>query len=52
MEKENIKKKFQNDKIHLVDKVRKLDDEWRKIKYEEDNLRSKRNKISEEINQS
>ena len=49
--KENIKKKFQNDKIHLVDKVRKLDDEWRKIKYEEDNLRSKRNKISEEINQ-
>jgi len=49
--KENIKKKFQNDKIPLVDKVRKFDEEWRKIKYHEDNLRSKRNKISEEINQ-
>ncbi len=47
----NIKRKFQNEKIPLVDKVRKLDEKWRKIKYEEDNLRSKRNKISEEINQ-
>ena len=49
--KENIKKKFQNEKLALVDKVRKLDEEWRKIKYEEDKLRGDRNKISEQINQ-
>jgi len=47
--KENIKKKFQNEKLPLVDKVKKLDEEWRKLKYQEDNLRSERNKISKEI---
>jgi seryl-tRNA synthetase len=49
--KENIKKKFQNDKIPLVDKVLKLDEEWRKLKYQEDNLRSERNQISQKINE-
>ena len=49
--KENIKKKFQNEKLVLVDKVKKLDEEWRKLKYEEDGLRSERNSISEQINQ-
>ncbi len=49
--KENIKKKYQNDKLVLVDKVKKLDDEWRGLKYQEDKLRSERNKISNEINQ-
>jgi len=49
--KENIKKKFQDEKLVLVDKVKKLDEEWRKLKYQEDNLRSERNKISEKINQ-
>ena len=48
--KENIKKKFQNDKVKLVDEVIELDKEWRGIKYDEDKLRSERNKISEEIN--
>jgi len=48
--KENIKKKHQNEKLVLVDKVRKLDEEWRKLKYQEDVLRSERNKISKEIN--
>ncbi|MFH1503319.1 MAG: serine--tRNA ligase [Candidatus Diapherotrites archaeon] len=47
---ENIRKKFQNEKIVLVDEVLKLDEKWRKLKYEEDSLRSQRNKISEEIN--
>ena len=47
---ENIKKKFQNDKLKLVDEVIDLDKEWRGIKYDEDKLRSERNKISEEIN--
>jgi seryl-tRNA synthetase len=48
--KENIKKKFQNDKIKLVDEVLKIDEEWRKLKFEEDKLRNERNKVSEEIN--
>ena len=39
------KKKFQNEKLVLVDKVKKLDEEWRKLKYDEDGLRSERNSI-------
>ncbi len=50
--KENIKNKFQNDKLPLVDKVRKLDEDWRKTKLEADNLRAERNKISKEINEA
>jgi seryl-tRNA synthetase len=50
--KENIKKKFQNEKLVLVEEVLKLDNEWKKIKYDEDQLRSKRNKISNEINKN
>ena len=50
--KDNIKKKFQDKKLPLVDKVKKLDDEWRKGKYKGDSLRSERNKISEEINKA
>jgi seryl-tRNA synthetase len=49
--KENIKKKFQDEKIPLVDKVKKLDEEWRKLKYGEDKLRSERNVISKKINE-
>jgi len=50
--KENIKKKFQDQKLPLVDKVKKLDEEWRKLKSEGDALRAERNKISEAINQA
>jgi seryl-tRNA synthetase len=50
--KENIKKKFQNDKLALVDKVIKLDEEWRKLKYDEDKLRGERNKVSKEISEA
>ncbi|MBU2052725.1 MAG: serine--tRNA ligase [Nanoarchaeota archaeon] len=46
---ENMKKKFRKD-LELVDKLKKLDTDWRKLKYQEDDLRSERNKISEEIN--
>jgi seryl-tRNA synthetase len=49
--KENIKKKFQNEKLVLVDKILKLDSEWRKLKFDEDNLRSERNKISQKISE-
>lgn len=47
---ENAKKKFKNPKI--IDGVLKIDEEWRKVKLEADNLRAERNKISEEINQA
>ena len=48
--KENIKKKFQNEKLELVDKVIKIDAKWRKVKKKVDDLRADRNKISESIN--
>ncbi len=47
--KENIKKKFQEDKLKLVDEVFELDSKWKKLKYDEDSLRSERNKISKSI---
>ncbi len=50
--KENIEKKFQNSKLILVDRVLDLDEKWRKTKYEGDNLRKERNKISQEINEA
>ncbi len=47
--KENIKKKFQDRKLSLVDEVIELDAESRKAKQEADDLRASRNKISKEI---
>ena len=47
--KENIKKKFQDEKLELVDKVITLDKKTRELKMNGDNLRSERKKISEEI---
>ena len=41
--KENIKKKFQDHKIELVDKVIAMDKENRSLKQRGDELRSKRN---------
>jgi len=49
--KDNIKKKFQDEKLPLVDKVKKLDEEWRKLKSQSDELRADRNKISKEISE-
>ena len=47
--KENIKKKFQDEKIALVDEVLELDIENRQAKTEGDELRAKRNKLSKSI---
>ena len=47
--KENIKKKFQDEKLPMVDEVIALDAESRKTQQEADDLRAKRNKISKEI---
>ena len=47
--KENIKKKFQDEKLPLVDEVYELDKKVREIKTSGDELRKKRNDISSEI---
>ena len=47
--KENIKKKFQDSKLPLVDEVITLDGESKKAKQEADDLRANRNKLSKEI---
>lgn len=47
--KENIRKKFQDKKLELVDEVIALDLESRKTQQEADELRANRNKISKEI---
>ena len=47
--KENIRKKFQDHKIELVDKVIELDKENRALKQKGDDLRNQRNKLSKQI---
>ena len=47
--KENIKKKFQDEKLDLVDEVFELDKEVREAKLKGDNLRSEKNNLSKSI---
>ena len=47
--KENIRKKFQDHKLVLVDEVLELDEKNRNVKLKGDELRSKRNSLSAEI---
>ena len=47
--KENIKKKFQDDKLKLVDEVIELDELRRKTQQEADNIKAEKNKLSKEI---
>ncbi len=47
--KENIKKKFQDDKLPLVDEAIALDAEARTIQQEADDLRAKKNQIAKQI---
>ena len=47
--KENIKKKFQNEKLPLVDKVIDLDRRNREAMTEANNLRASRNTLSKQI---
>ena len=47
--KENIKKKFQDEKLGLVDEVYDLDKEVREAKLKGDNLRSEKNNLSKSI---
>lgn len=48
--KENLKKRFQEGKIPLVDELLDKDSSWRSIKKEIDELRSSRNKLSQQVN--
>jgi len=50
--KDNIKKKFQDAKLPLVDEAKELDESWRKLKTESDALRAERNTISKQINET
>ena len=47
--KENIKKKFQDNKLPMVDEVIELDKEVREIQQEADGLRAKKNTIAKQI---
>ena len=47
--KENIKKKFQDKKLPLVDEVIELDEKRRAVMSRADELRANRNKLSKEI---
>ena len=47
--KQNIKNKFQDEKLTLVDEVIALDEQARKTQQEADDLRAKKNKISKDI---
>src|SRR5574344_1781015 len=47
--KENIKKKFQDEKLPLVDEIYELDEAVRDAKVKGDNLRAEKNKLSGEI---
>ena len=49
--KENIKKKYQDSKLPLVDEVIALDEESRKTQQEADTIRANKNKIAKEIGQ-
>lgn len=47
--KDNIRKKFQDSKLPLVDEVIVLDEERRKAQQEADNIKAEKNKLSKEI---
>lgn len=47
--KENIRKKFQDEKLPLVNEVREMDQRYRAAKTQGDALRAERNRVSKEI---
>ena len=49
--KQNIKNKFQDQKLHLVDEVIELDKKYREVKQNGDELRSQRKTLSEQVGQ-
>lgn len=49
---DNIKRKGQDEKLSLVDKIIEIDRQWRACKVDADSLRHQRNKISQDINEA
>jgi seryl-tRNA synthetase len=49
---ENIKKKFQDAKLPLVDEVLEMDKKWRALKTEADILRAERNSLSKQVSEA
>lgn len=49
---ENMKKKFQEDKVHLVDDLLSKDEEYRKLLGEAEQLRHERNSVTQAINET
>ena len=47
--KENIKKKFQDEKLPLVDEIKEMDERYRNAKFRADELRCEKNKVSAKI---
>ena len=47
--KENIKKKFQDEKLPLVDEVLEYDEKARTLQKEGDDLKAEKNRVSKEI---
>jgi seryl-tRNA synthetase len=47
--KENLKRRNQPEKTQLVDKILKIDAEWRKLKGKSDDVRASRNTVSKDI---
>lgn len=47
--KENIRKKFQDEKLAIVDEIREMDEKFRAAKSRCDELRAERNKLSKQI---
>ena len=47
--KENIKKKFQDEKLPLVDEVFEMDEKNRKLKTEVENLKAEKNNIFDKM---
>ena len=47
--KKNLEAKFQENKLPLIEKIQKKDEQWRKIKAQGDKLRAKRNTLSKQI---
>jgi seryl-tRNA synthetase len=50
--KENLKSKFQDAKLPLVDEIRELDEKWRELKTKSDSLRAERNTVSKQISEA
>ena len=47
--KENIKKKFQDEKLPLVDEIKEMDEKFRNAKFKADELRCEKNKVSAKL---